>query len=416
MRCANSISTFFRRREASTYCRVAACATSHVAGVFVLIARDSAGKSVRAAEGFEFAGIAIQFAGAISPRPLGRYAAPGGRIGSSELNQFFARGAGVAVAFGVRRQSRRGRTCRQFGLICRRPECVWRSPWVRPAKPSPPSRRRCRRPRMRALCRSASRFAPPLFGPLQPPPDGWPAWLRHRRSRHGRCRSGIIGVGEEGASLVGARPLGRRIGSRDEFRRHRRGCSKRCVIERGKALLRGAGHGFPNLLGLPFAAWNRSLLVGVGRNQAGVNRKPVGADQALCDAPLHHALEQPTQSVSMQIRGPDLVLIDTLDHKTPVLRQEATRRRLMTQNNVTANRMSSATSPSTTWKEQLEPGEHELFERFARNVLMARQREVSQRTGRPVQRALHVKLHAGLMAEFQVLPDLPRACAFRSVQ
>jgi hypothetical protein len=45
----------------------------------------------------------------------------------------------------------------------------------------------------------------------------------------------------------------------------------------------------------------------------------------------------------------------------------------MTKNNFTANRMSSATSPSATWKEQLEPGEHELFERFAPNVLMARQ-------------------------------------------
>ena len=42
-------------------------------------------------------------------------------------------------------------------------------------------------------------------------------------------------------------------------------------------------------------AWNRSLLIGVGRDQAGVDRKPVGADQALCDATLHHALEQPTQ-------------------------------------------------------------------------------------------------------------------------
>jgi hypothetical protein len=85
---------------------------------------------------------------------------------------------------------------------------------------------------------------------------------------------------------------------------------------------------------------------------------------------------------------------------------------LMTQNTFTANGMSSATSPSTTWKEELEPGEQELFERFARNVLMARQREVSQRTSRPVQRALHMKIHAGLMAEFRVLPDLPEHARF----
>ena len=39
--------------------------TSHVAGVFMQIPRDLAGKSVRTALGFEFADVAIQFAGAI---------------------------------------------------------------------------------------------------------------------------------------------------------------------------------------------------------------------------------------------------------------------------------------------------------------------------------------------------------------
>jgi hypothetical protein len=73
----------------------------------------------------------------------------------------------------------------------------------------------------------------------------------------------------------------------------------------------------------------------------------------------------------------------------------------------------TATPPNTTWKEQqLEPGEHDLFERFARNVLMPRQREVSQGTDGRVRRALHTKLHAGLMAEFQVLPDLPEQARF----
>jgi hypothetical protein len=75
--------------------------TGHVASIFVQIPRDLSGKSVRAALGFKFADVAIQFAGAINPRPLGCYAASGGRIGSSELNQFFACGADVTVAFGV---------------------------------------------------------------------------------------------------------------------------------------------------------------------------------------------------------------------------------------------------------------------------------------------------------------------------
>ena len=74
--------------------------------------------------------------------------------------------------------------------------------------------------------------------------------------------------------------------------------------------------------------------------------------------------------------------------------------------------MFMAASPSTAWTEQLEPGERELFERFARNVLIPRQTEVSQRTGGNVGRALHTKLHAGLIAEFRVLPDLPEHARF----
>jgi hypothetical protein len=47
--------------------------------------------------------------------------------------------------------------------------------------------------------------------------------------------------------------------------------------------------------GLPLAAWNRSLLVGIGRDQAGIDRKPIGANQALRDTALHHALEKAAQ-------------------------------------------------------------------------------------------------------------------------
>ena len=76
--------------------------TSHIAGVFVEVSRDLAGDRVRTALGFEFADIAIQFAGTIESCALGRDAAPGGRIGSSELNKFFSRRAGVTVAVGVK--------------------------------------------------------------------------------------------------------------------------------------------------------------------------------------------------------------------------------------------------------------------------------------------------------------------------
>ena len=50
----------------------------------------------------------------------------------------------------------------------------------------------------------------------------------------------VIGIGEEGVSLVCACPLRRSIGSRDEFRRHGRGGSERRVVESGEVFLRGS--------------------------------------------------------------------------------------------------------------------------------------------------------------------------------
>jgi hypothetical protein len=76
--------------------------TSHIAGVFIKVSRNLAGDRVRTALRFEFADIAIQFAGAIESCALGCDAAPWGRISSSELNQFFACRAGVTVALGVK--------------------------------------------------------------------------------------------------------------------------------------------------------------------------------------------------------------------------------------------------------------------------------------------------------------------------
>ena len=75
--------------------------TGHVAGVFVQIRRDLAGKSVRAALWFGPAGVAIQFAGAIESCALGCDAASWGGVGASELDKLFARRARVTVAFGV---------------------------------------------------------------------------------------------------------------------------------------------------------------------------------------------------------------------------------------------------------------------------------------------------------------------------
>lgn len=67
--------------------------------------------------------------------------------------------------------------------------------------------------------------------------------------------------------------------------------------------------------------------------------------------------------------------------------------------------------PSTTWKEVIEPGEQELFEGFAREIA-AQQKDAAQKTNGGLRRGFHAKLHAGLMAEFQVLAELPAHARF----
>jgi hypothetical protein len=109
----------------------------------------------------------------------------------------------------------------------------------------------------------------------------------------------IGGVGEEGVPLVRARPLGRRIGSRDELRRHRRRRQKSRVVQSRNLFACGANRALLDLLRLPVLAWNRALLVRVRSDEAGVDRKSISADQTLCHAVLNDALEQMTQQIAL---------------------------------------------------------------------------------------------------------------------
>ena len=77
----------------------------------------------------------------------------------------------------------------------------------------------------------------------------------------------------------------------------------------------------------------------------------------------------------------------------------------MTQSIPGANPAASA-APSTAWREVVEADEQMLIESFAREI-EARQKEVATDTKGPLRRGFHAKLHAGLKAEFEVLPDLP---------
>ena len=72
-----------------------------IAGIFVEITRHLARRRIRAAALFEFAGVAVLFAGAIEPRPFTRYPRSGRCIGSVELLQLFACWADVAIILAI---------------------------------------------------------------------------------------------------------------------------------------------------------------------------------------------------------------------------------------------------------------------------------------------------------------------------
>src|ERR1043166_1535805 len=73
--------------------------------------------------------------------------------------------------------------------------------------------------------------------------------------------------------------------------------------------------------------------------------------------------------------------------------------------------MASLESPSTAWREVVEIDEQALFESFAREIVN-QQKEAAQQTNGLLHRGFHAKLHAGLMAEFQVLANLPAYARF----
>jgi hypothetical protein len=109
----------------------------------------------------------------------------------------------------------------------------------------------------------------------------------------------IGGVGEERVALVSTGPLRRRIGWRDELGLDRAGCTESGGVQGCQILT----HGMPGILAeivdVVAIAWNRTLLVGIGSDQAGIDSKPFATHQALTQAPVHHRLEQVPQDIAL---------------------------------------------------------------------------------------------------------------------
>src|ERR1700693_5661770 len=102
----------------------------------------------------------------------------------------------------------------------------------------------------------------------------------------------VVGVGKEGVPLVSARPLRRGVRRRDELRNNLAGRAPGGVIERVEIFPHGAPRRRPLLPIDLIGACKRALLVGVSRDQAGVDGETFTADQALGDRALHHQLEE----------------------------------------------------------------------------------------------------------------------------
>ncbi len=107
----------------------------------------------------------------------------------------------------------------------------------------------------------------------------------------------IVGaVSEEGETAISTGPARRRIGDRDELGGDRGRPAERCLVEHGEIL----AHRMAGDIGRQaLAARHRALTVGIGPDQAGVDREAFAADQALRDAALDRGLEQFAQKIAV---------------------------------------------------------------------------------------------------------------------
>ena len=107
--------------------------------------------------------------------------------------------------------------------------------------------------------------------------------------------------------LVRPGPLGCPIRSGNELRGDGRGRAERRGVECGEIFARGANRVLLDFLRLPVLACNRALLVHVRSDKTRVDRKSVGGDQTLRQAPLNDGLEKAAQHVALA-KAPGSVL------------------------------------------------------------------------------------------------------------
>ena len=269
----------------------------HVAGVFVEIARDLAGGRVRDSSAASEHSVAVEFAGAVAHDAVLGDAGARRRVGCGELHSICRPGRcrdrvgvegevgaleGAVGALGLVED----RDVRLDPPLLDQPgEVLGRAIGAVGGQPLPARGRSdpaVRSIMVRAAPTSACRMARRGLdidddGVVEYRSDSW--W--HRRRRHAPSARRSTGPPDRTARRTSASPRWPQ-----PQRRHRR--AWRDTPDRAT----GLGH---ELSRSPLVARNGALLVGVGRDQAGIDRKALAADQPLLDAASHDGLEQLAQ-------------------------------------------------------------------------------------------------------------------------
>ena len=300
LRCANSISTFFRCAARGDVGVGGGDVAGHVAGALVDRAQDLAGRRVRAAARLESAGVAVELAGAVAHQPVLIDERARHPVDLLALPQLLAARTGVEIAPVVV-----GEVGPLEGAVAPLGLVEDRDVRLDPALVHQPGEHLGRA--IGAVGGQPLRIeAEAILGALDHRARRTDLGLADRAARLDVHDDGVVhvdqvvgGVGEEGVPLQRAGPLRRRIGPRHELRLHLARRTPGGIVERVEILLHratGLGHRLPVDRLRPF---RRALLVGVGPDQAGIDREAFAADQPFLDAAAHRRLEQLAQQVAV---------------------------------------------------------------------------------------------------------------------
>src|SRR4030095_14649699 len=104
---------------------------------------------------------------------------------------------------------------------------------------------------------------------------------------------------EEGGATQCPSPLRRRVRRRDELRLDIGRRAPGGLIERFQVFPDRPGNRLRVPLLVPIRPWDRTLAIGISLDEAGIDRKALATDQTLCDAALHHRLEQMAEHIAL---------------------------------------------------------------------------------------------------------------------